>query len=375
MVSGGLFAAEETNINNSDTADTGENYLAGVKHRAVPVTVTTVSTRDLELWQFSEGQIEAISSPMIAAEVGGRIIAVSADVGQDVVVGQVLAKIDPVDYELAKKLVSTDIDRLKSLIVAQKLQVKRLKTLVTKKSANQSSLDEAQAQLGALKAQLLGAKVRLQQAERNRIKSQIVSPINGKVDQRKISEGDYVKAGTPLFHLTTRNHLRVWLPFPESLGSQLQTGLPVSLNSAVAPDRQVDSHITSLRPEITRSNRAISVIIDLDNPGDWQPGASVTGKVRIALHENALVVNQASIIRRPGGLVVYRIVDGKAQEVPVTTGIHQDDIVEILSGLQPGDQLALDGAAYLTDGVVVQVQSLESQHAEMPDMAQPGNAQ
>jgi hypothetical protein len=67
-----------------------------------------------------------------------------------------------------------------------------------------------------------------------------------------------------------RDHLRVWLSFPASLGSQLQTGLPVSLNSAVAPDRQVDSHIIRIRPEVTHSSRAINVIIDLDNPGDRQ---------------------------------------------------------------------------------------------------------
>ena len=346
MASSNVFATEE--------ASTKE---ANINNQGAPITVTTVSTQDLEVWQFSEGQIEAINSPMIAAEVGGRIISIAADVGQDVVVGQALAKIDPVDFKLAKDLVSADIDRLKSLIVAQKLQVKRFKTLVTKKSANQSSLDEAQAQLGALKAQLAGARVRFQQAERNRIKSQIVSPINGKVDERKVSEGDYVKVGTPLFHLTTLSHLRVWLPFPESLGVQLKVGLPVTLNSPVAPGQRVVSTITRIRPEITRSSRAINVIIDLENPGDWEPGASVTGKVRVAVHKKTLVVNQASIIRRPAGLVVYLLADGKVQEVPVTTGIHQGGIVEILSGVQAGDQLALDGAAYLTDGVVVEVQA------------------
>lgn len=339
-------------------------------NQGVPITVTTVNMQDIEVWQFSEGEMEAINSPMIAAEVSGRIISIAADVGQDVVVGQALAKIDPVDFKLAKDLVSADIDRLKSLIIAQKLQVKRLKTLVIKKSANQSSLDEAQAQLGALKAQLAGARVRFQQAERNRIKSQIVSPVNGKVDQRKVSKGDYVKVGTPLFHLTTLRYLRVWLPFPESLRAQLKLGLPVILHSPVMPGKQVLSTITRIRPEITRSSRAINVIIDLENPDDWEPGASVTGKVRVAVHQKALIVDQACIIRRPSGLVVYRLVNNKVQEVPVTTGIHQGNIVEILSGVQAGDQLALDGAAYLTDGVVVDVQATTLSNIEQPRAAQ-----
>lgn len=333
--------------------------------QATPITVTTAITQDLEVWQFSEGQIDTISSPTIAAEVDGRIIAVSADVGQAVVSGQALAKIDPIDFKLAKDLVSADIQRLQSLIVAQQLQVERLKTLLEKKSTNQSSLDEAQAQLGALKAQLTGSRVQLQQAERKIIKSEISSPVNGKVDERMISEGDYVKTGAPLFHLTTLERLRVWLPFPESLASQLSPGQRVELSSPVAPGLIVSAEITNIRPEITRSSRAIHVVIDLDNPGNWEPGASVTGKVRVGLHKDAVLVAQASIIRRPAGLVVYRLADGKVQEVPVSTGIAQGNKIEVLSGVQAGDQLALDGAAYLTDGVVVAVQNIE----------QPGSGQ
>ena len=333
-------------------------------HRT-PVTVTTVGTRDLAIWQFSEGHVEAINSPMVAAEVGGRVIAVSADVGQAVHSGQVLAKIDPVDFRLAKALVNADISRLNSLIVAQELQVKRLQTLVKKKSANQSSLDEAQAQLGALKAQLSGAKVRLQQAERKLNKSRIVSPLDGRVDERRISEGDYVKVGTPMFHLSMLKQLRVWLPFPESLGPQLKRGQVVELSTPVAPGQKVQASISHIRPEITATSRAINVLVDLDNPGDWQPGASVTGRVRTALHENALVVDEGCVIRRPAGLVVYRIRNGKAEEVPVTAGVHQGGMIEILSGVQAGEQLALDGAGYLTDGVAVDVKG-----AAQPDLAQ-----
>jgi len=351
MLPTATYAAEKQAVNKDHTAN---QEAAG---RSILITVATAVTSDLELWQSSEGQLEAITSPKIAAEVGGRIIAVSVDVGKEVVAGQELAMIDPVDFRLAKELVSADIKRLQSLILAQQLQVKRLQALVSKKSANQSSLDEAQAQLGALKAQLTGAKVRFQQAERNILKTHIISPVSGIVDERKISVGDYVQAGIPLFHITTRTHLRAWLPFPESMGTQLRVGLPAKLRSPVAPDRQVLSRITGIRPEISQTSRAINVIIDLDNPGGWQPGASVTGVVRVGLHKDAIVVPESSIIRRPSGLVVYRVKNSKVQEVVVTTGVRQDDKIEILSGVQVGDQLALDGAAYLTDGVTVEVQN------------------
>lgn len=323
--------------------------------RRIPVTLVSVVSRDLERWERAVGQLEALTAPMLAAEVAGRIVAVSADVGQTVQRGQALAAIDPGDFRLAAELAGADIQRLQSLIRSQSLQVKRFRELLKKKSANQSSLDEAEAQYGALKAQLVAARVRLQQAERDIARARITSPVDGRVDQRLISIGDYVKTGTPLFHLTTLERLRVRLPFPESLGAQLRVGLAARLSTPLAPGREVSGTVSDIRPEITRSNRAIEVIIDLDNPGDWEPGASVTGAVRVARHPGALVVPEVSVVRRPAGTVVYVIDGDKALQRVVQTGWRLDGMVEIRSGLAAGEQVVVDGAGFLTDGAAVAV--------------------
>jgi len=293
---------------------------------------------------------------MIAAEVEGRIIAVQADVGEEVTTGQVLAEINPEDFRLAKALAAADIERLQSLIRAEGLKVKRLRSLVRKQSANQSLLDETEAQFGALKAQLTAARVRSQQAERNMAKARIISPVTGKVDDRRISVGDYVQVGAPLFYITTMDRLRVRLPFPESLRARLRVGLPARLSTPVAPGQDVTGEITHIRPEIMRENRAVNVIIDLDNPGDWEPGASVTGAVRVALRKGAVVVPEASVVRRPAGTVVYVVEEGKARQRLVQTGLKREGIVEILSGLEAGERVAVDGAGFLTEGARVEVE-------------------
>jgi membrane fusion protein (multidrug efflux system) len=330
---------------------------------SVPITVTAAESRDLEVWETSVGELESRSAPTIAAEVDGRIVAVTADVGQAVESGQVLAEIDPEDFRLAANVATADIERLQALIRAQELQVKRYRELVKKNSANQSALDDAVAQFGATRAQMSAARVRLQQAARNIARASITSPVSGKVDERKISAGDYVKTGTPLFHITTLEQLRAWLPFPESLASMLHVGLPVKLTTPVSPGHEVSATITDIRPEITRSSRAINVIVDLDNPDDWNPGASVTGAVRVDLHAHAVVVPETCIVRRPAGLVVYRVENDRVTEVPVSTGIRQGDTIEILSGVKAGDTLALDGAAYLNDGVAVRIQNTAGNEA------------
>lgn len=323
--------------------------------RVTPVTVTRVSARDLEVWETSVGQLHARTAPTVAAEVGGRIIIIHADVGDPVKKGQPLVGLEKADFQLEEQAAEADVQRLQALIHAQRLKVKRLRKLVKNKSSSQSALDDADAQRGALRAQLLSSRVRLQQAQRNIQKTDIVSPVEGRVDQRLVSVGDYVKTGTALFHVTSPKKLRVRLPFPESLGRKLRVGLPSRLTSPVAPDLTVQGKITEIRPVITIANRAIEVIVDVENPGPWEPGASVTGRIRIEQRSGALMLPETSVVKRPAGEVVYLLQQDRVQQRRVQTGLRIDGEIEIVSGLDAGDELVLDGAGFLTDGARVEV--------------------
>jgi len=333
--------------------------------QSIPITVTSAKSQNLEIWVSSVGQLEAKVAPLIAAEVGGRLTAVYADVGASIQKGQVLVEIDAVDYELARDMAQADIDRLQALIHAQKLMVKRYQKLIKKKSIKQSTLDDADAQLGALQAELVAAQVRLQQAQRDISRTRITSSIDGYVDETMVSKGDYVKVGTPLMRIGNLQRLKARLPYPETLLPDLKTGLPVRLLSPSAPEVEIETTVSELRPSITVGSRSAQVIVNVENPGPWRPGASVIGEVRVAEHPNAIVVPEGCVIRRPSGLVVYKVNNGRVAEITVTTGLRDNGNIEILSGVQAGDQLALDGAAYLDDGVSVDIKETNKQsHAQ-----------
>ena len=331
----------------------GEDELVG---RSVPITVTTAVSRDLEVWESSVGQLEAKVAPMVAAEVAGRLIAVNFDVGDHVDQGQLLAKIDPADFHLASKVAQANIDRLQALIHAQQLKVNRYHELIDKKSVNQSTLDDAAAQLGALRAELVSAEARLQQSQRNLAKTSITSPVSGRVDETVVSMGDYVKIGSALMRIGDLQHLKARLPYPETLLPMLRAGLAVRLSSPSAPNVTLDTTVSEIRPSITLGSRSAQIIVNVENPGSWEPGATVTGAVRIAIHNNAVMLPEISVVRRPAGTVVYVIDSGKAVQRLITTGLRRDGQVEILTGLEVGEQVAKDGAGFLTDGAPVKVQ-------------------
>ena len=178
--------------------------------------------------------------------------------------------------------------------------------------------------------------------------------MDGKVEKQIASEGDYVKVGDPLLQIINNQRLRAHLPFPEGIAAKLQPGLSVRLSTPTSPD-QVTSTIRELKPLIGIGNRAVDVIADVvDQPG-WQSGASVNGTVILGEHADAVAVPEQSIVLRPAGEVVYLIKNNIAMQRLVKTGLRQEGKVEIVEGLTAGEQVAVDGAAFLTDKAQVSI--------------------
>lgn len=324
--------------------------------RTTLVTATEAQSRQVEVIERSLGQIISKVDPMISAEVAGRVEQVLVEVGDEVASGEVLARIDAEDYQLNLDQVRADIARLEALRQQQQRLVERYRKLVADKFFSESALDEAEAQLRGTQQQLLAARAQLGQAQRNVGRTEVRSPAAGRIDARLISSGDYVGIGTPLFQLSTSEMLQVVFPFPESLSGRLERGQPVRMRVPSAPQAEpVEAPITQLRPAIGVEGRAVEVIVDIENPGGWRPGASVDGEVVLEVRRS-VVVPPVAIVRRPSGVVAYEIVDGVAQERVVRLGVQRADFVEVLEGLEAGATVAVEGASYLTDGAPVRLQ-------------------
>lgn len=324
--------------------------------RPTLITATQAEARLVQRVEHSIGQVESKMAPRVAAEVDGRVVAVAVDVGQHVAQGDVLARLDDKDFRLGRDAAQAETRRLEALITSQGRQVERLRDMVKNNFTTESVLEDAVAQLEALKEQLKAAQARLEVAQRNLERTVIRAPVGGQVEQRNIDVGDYVKSGTPVFQLATRDLLRVQIPFPETLAAQLRSGLAVQLISPTAPDTTITGQVSEILPMIGSSSRAVQLVVEVRNPGDWQPGSSVNAYLILEEYPGAITVPETSLVRRPAGEVVYVIKDGKAEQRVVSSGIRRQGQVQILSGLSAGELVAVDGAGYLTDKAPVTVQ-------------------
>jgi RND family efflux transporter MFP subunit len=328
----------------------------GALERATSVTVTWPETRSIEKVEVTIGRLAADSSPVIAAETAGRVSRLHQDAGDRVEAGELLAELDARTQQIAVNTASAEVRRLNALLENQRVQVARLRNLAQRQSVAQDQLDQAETQVEVFAAQLEEARSRLEQAELNLERTRIVSPASGRIQARLVSEGDFVSAGKPLFELVSADALRAILPLPEALQDQVGIGQPVRLAIPSRTGDWVESKVSEIRPMVGAGSRAIELIVELDNPGGWRSGGSVTGQLIMASREG-LVVPPGALVRRPAGTVVF-IYDGdnRAVERLVESGVRHPAWVEITSGLAKDEPVVVDGAGFLSDDALLDVQ-------------------
>ena len=321
-----------------------------------PVSVIQAKSQHILMTEEAVGRIEAKVAPIVSAEEPGVVTDVLIDTGQHVNAGDILTKLDNEAQRLAEDALQAEVERLIALVANQERTVNRYSNLLKNKSIPQERFDNADVQLATLREQLAGAKAKLLDSKRKKEKTQSISPVTGWIEKRFVSAGDYVNVGTPLFKIVTEKKLRVVLPFPESIALKFKKGQKVRLAAPMTPEIVIESEISEIRPAINTSNRAVEIIVNIDNPGYWRPGASINGTVIVGERQNAVLVPDKSIVRRPDGDVVYTIKDNIAKQRKVVSGMRIDKFIEIREGVDIGETIAVDGAGFLTDNTPVNVQ-------------------
>lgn len=328
----------------------------GPDERATAVTVVSPEVREIERIERVVGRLEALSAPAVSAETPGRIGRVARDAGDRVEAGDLLAEIDDQAQSIAVSSATAEVRRLEALLENQRVQAERLQNLARRQSVAQDQLDEAKTSVQVLSAQLDAARARLDDAEYNLSRTRVVSPVSGQIQRRLISAGDYVSPGMNLFELISADALRAILPLPERFQDLLTEGQLVRLSIPSRPDQWVESRIAEIRPAIGAGSRAIELIVELDNPGSWRSGGSVSAAVVLEQREG-LVVPPGSVVRRPAGQVVF-VSDGEGRAIQreVQVGLRTREWVEIVSGLESDEPVVVDGAGFLSDGARLNVQ-------------------
>jgi len=358
------------------------------------VQLEPVALAELEQTIEISGTLAADTQISLASKVAGRLASVLVDLSSPVKRGQVVAEIEPTDYEIGVRqaqaaLAQTraqlglsgqaetrrvDIDSTPLVRQAQatleeaRANARRLELLAAEGLTPEAELVTTRATLARAEAGLETARqeVQLRQAElaqreseleiaRQRLaETAIRSPIDGFVQTRWVNQGEYLAAGARVVDVVRIDPLRLRVALPERDAQRVAQGqaVEVTLDGAWsgAPARGV---VARVAPGFDADSRSLLIEADIPNPGNLRPGHFVRARIRVGVRQ-VPTVPRSAVVSFAGLDKVLIVQEGKALEAPVTLGEAAGDRVEILQGLSAG-QLVVRSPGSLQQGQSVRL--------------------
>lgn len=206
----------------------------------------------------------------------------------------------------------------------------------------------AEAQMNAAKSHLDNATVQLSYG-------QIRSPIAGVVADRSVYPGEIASSGSPIVSIVDISQVVARANVPASQAGSIQVGRPARV---AGPDGDLAGKVTVVSPAVDPNTTTVQVWVQIPNPGErLKPGATVRVAIIAETIQNTMVVPASAILNSDeGGQKVMVIASNLvAHERKVSLGVRQGERVQIVSGLQPGEQVVTTGGLGLEDKAKVTI--------------------
>lgn len=234
-------------------------------------------------------------------------------------------------------------------------------------ATNQYDLAEKHYNLKVAEGQFTAAKGKLASAEAQVDYTKIVSPINGVITDRPFYAGEMPPSGSAILTVMDLSKVVARAYITPEQAAQLRVGDPASLLPQGGTG-EMPGKVTVVSPALDPNSTTLQVWVEAANPhGQLKPGSTVSLSIVAKTVANALVVPVEAILTAPEGATSVDVIgqDQIAHQTAVKTGIREDGEVQILSGLQAGQQVVTQGAYGLPDGARVTV----SKPAATPEKA------
>jgi len=311
---------------------------------ATQVALATVEQMNAPRAFHGVGELEAVRQVALASETAGRITRIAFTSGQTVEKDALLVQLNDAP-EQAERL------RLQAQWRNAGKVLTRTRTLFADKVATQEQLDSAQAAHDMAQGELRRIEALIAQKA-------IRAPFSGVIGVRRVHEGQYLNAGDAIANLVDASTLNVNFALDEQAAVQLAVGQPVELEISAWPDRVFMAEVAAIDPLISQA-RTVWVQARVPNAqGALHAGMFAKVRVKPAQTTAVLAVPETAVTYTAYGQTVFVAAPDDKQalhvrRVVVQVGERWDGKVEILSGVQAGEQVVVSGQLKLSDGMQV----------------------
>ncbi|MFP3938722.1 MAG: efflux RND transporter periplasmic adaptor subunit [Thermoanaerobaculia bacterium] len=302
----------------------------------------------------SVGTLEAEQTVVLRAEAEGVVSAIPVAEGETVRRGQVLVRLD--DRELAAQVEAAEATLERARTEAENLaaRLERNRGLLEAGAISPQTLDDLESAHEAARARTEEAEANLRLARRRLEKTVIRAPFAGRLGERSFYAGDFLREGDPLMELVDDRPLRVEFDLPEAYLGRVEVGSPVRVEARSDPGRVVDGAVVFLSPRVDSETRTVRIEAEVPNPdGRLSPGQFVEVEIELERRADAVVIPEEAVVPRGGENFVFAVVDDTAKLRSVTLGERAPGRVEVLSGVEAGEQVVVAGQQRIQDGAAV----------------------
>lgn len=310
---------------------------AGTAQQAKPqVKIAKVTSEDIPQTETYTATVESDVKNDIAPNTPYRIEKIYVDVGDNVRQGQVLVQLD-----------ASNLQQLKLQVENLKIEFNRTSQLYQVGGASKAEYDNAKLQLDVLSTQL-------KQLMQN---TQLTAPISGVVTARNYDNGDMYNQGQPVLTIEQTNPVKVMVNISEVYYKQVFKGMPVDIELDAYEGETFYGKVTIVYPTVDQSTHTFPVEVTINNSSQKvRPGMFARATVNFGDKNHVLVPDEALVKQiGAGDRYVYVYKGGKVSYNKVELGKHIGDKYEILSGVNPGEDVVIAGQSRLANGKEVEV--------------------
>jgi membrane fusion protein, multidrug efflux system len=360
IVAGAGWYISQTGTASTSQAARQGRFAAGA---ATPVGIAAAAKSDIPVVVRALGTVTPLNTVNVKTQITGQLIKVEFKEGQMVKQGDLLAVVDPRPYDVALQQAIGTMQKDEALLKNAQLDHERYKKLVAQDSIARQQLDTQASLVRQYEAALVVDQAQVDAAKLNVTYTKILAPLTGRIGLRAVDQGNYVSMSdaTSICIIIQVQPISVIFTIPEDSLPQVRTRLKAGASLEVRVlDRaqktelgvgKLDTHDNV----IDTTTGTVKLRATFDNKDEnLFPNQFVNVRLLVDTVKDATVVPVAAIQRGQPGTFVYLVKADDTVEIRVVElGATDGEKVQIVKGLQPGDQVVIDGTDRLRDGAKI----------------------
>ncbi len=319
---------------------------------AAPVSVIQIKTDNLSRFTIATGNAMANKEMEMTAKLGGEFLLKNHPafnrpykLGDRVKAGQPFMEIIDEEYENG---ISLELKEM-NLELAEKTYQKQ-QSIFEKGGVTETELKNAELQVITAKNDLENARIRLK-------KMKMEIPISGViVDFPHYTPKSQIQVGAPLGKIMDYSKMYIDVSLPENTMNEIKIGQGVQITNYSVPDDTLSGKISEISPAIDVNTRTYLAKVRFNNPNlKIRPGMFVKTLIKVKEKNDIIIIPKEIIISDQNGKRVFVVEENTAYERIIETGIENDEMIEVISGLEENERLVVKGFETLRDKSKVKV--------------------